>query len=112
MRARRCRRRQRSWNWILIWLAVRREADDRVAAWRSRSMNDGCFQGSSIPRACAAAMTSVAASSTTLKPSSSSWRRMAVLPEPGAPVRMNLLIAVRLANADLAFDGFNELLES
>ena len=37
-------------------------------------------------------MKSVAASSTTLKPSSSSCRSSAVFPEPGAPVKMNLFI--------------------
>ena len=37
-------------------------------------------------------MTSVAASSTTLKPSSSNWRTIAVFPAPGAPVMMNLLM--------------------
>src|SRR5690349_15084237 len=35
--------------------------------------------------------TSVAASSTTLKPSKSNWRRIEVLPAPGAPVMMNRL---------------------
>ena len=34
----------------------------------------------------------LAASSTTLNPSSSNWRMMAVLPAPGAPVMMNLFI--------------------
>src|SRR5262249_18725420 len=66
-------------------------------------MKDGCFQGSGVPWACAAAMTSVAASSTTLKLSSSNWRMIAVLPAPGAPVMMNLFIRsvwnVRLAGA-------------
>jgi hypothetical protein len=36
----------------------------------------------------AEAMTSVAASSTTAYPMISSWRRMAVFPAPGGPVRM------------------------
>src|SRR5271169_5763616 len=55
-------------------------------------MNEGCLHGSETPCACASAMTSVAASSTTLKPSSSNWRSIAVFPEPGAPVSMNLFI--------------------
>ena len=37
-----------------------------------RSMNGACVHGSAIPCACFSAITSVAASSTTLKPSSSS----------------------------------------
>jgi hypothetical protein len=52
------------------------------------SIKAGFFQGSSMPRAWQFAMMSVAASSTTLKPSSSSCLMMAVLPEPGAPVMM------------------------
>src|SRR5215470_8824274 len=44
----------------------------------------------SLPSACSSAMTSVAASSTTAYPLSSSWRRIAVLPAPGVPVRMYL----------------------
>src|SRR5690349_23718197 len=55
-------------------------------------MKEGSIQGRSIPRSCAAAITSVAASSTTLNPSSSNWRIIAVFPAPGAPVRMNLFM--------------------
>ena len=66
--------------------------------WRRRcrsaiaSRNETCFHGSAIPRAWDSAITSVAASSTTPNPSSSSCRRIAVLPEPGVPVRMNLFM--------------------
>src|SRR5262249_5243418 len=65
------------------------------------SMNDGSLHGSSVPRACAAAMTSVAASSTTLNPSSSNWRMIAVLPAPGAPVMMNRLTSLPFENASV-----------
>ena len=55
-------------------------------------MKEDWAQGWSVPWVCAAAMTSVAASSTTLKPSSSNRRMIAVFPAPGAPVMMNLFI--------------------
>src|SRR5262249_47894379 len=58
------------------------------------SMNEGYLQGSTRPSACAAAITSVAVSSTTLNPSSSNRRIIAVFPAPGAPVMMNRFIAL------------------
>src|SRR5690348_9512534 len=68
------------------------------------SMKDGSFQGSEIPCACAAAMMSVADSSTTLK-LSSSWRMIEVFPEPGVPVMMYLFI---YASADQScFSSFS-----
>src|SRR5438270_3624067 len=53
-------------------------------------MNPGRVHGSAIPFACHKAMMSVAASSTTLNPSTSSCRMIAVLPAPGAPFTMYL----------------------
>jgi hypothetical protein len=51
--------------------------------------------GPRLGDACSSAITSVAASSTTPKPSCSNWRRTAVLPAPGGPVRMNRFIQNR-----------------
>src|SRR5579863_10548644 len=82
---------ERSWNCT---------ASGSLAATSSRwvcrstmaSMKAGSVHGVATPRACHRAITSVAASSTTPNPSSSSWRRIAVLPEPGVPVRMKRFI--------------------
>src|ERR1035437_308255 len=52
--------------------------------------------GSLWPRAFSRAMTSVAASSTTVAPLHSNRRRTAVFPAPGVPVRMYLIIAYLL----------------